>query len=141
MGRRRYAQVEHTADICVHVFGKDMGELFSNAAYAMFDMTYELGRVRESETRRIEVSAPDPEMAMVRLLSELIYLSESGSMVFKGFDVKCTRSKKGLKVVCKATGERFDASRHERRALIKAVSYYSLEIDEERGMANIVFDT
>lgn len=141
MGRPRYEQVEHTADICIRAFGKSMDEIFANAAFALFDQQYDLKHVSAKVSKRIEVSAPDPEIALVRFLSELICVSETGSIVFKEFDVQCKESKTGVKVSCVAKGELLDGSRHGKGILVKAIPYNMLEVDREKGMATIVFDT
>jgi SHS2 domain-containing protein len=140
MARRRYEQVEHTSDICIHAFGNDINEIFANAAYALFDQQYDLKEVKITGSRSLEISAPDPEIALVRFLSELLCISESESMVFKEFDVKCIESKDGVKVSCEARGDPLDGSRHGRGVLVKAIPYNMLDIDREKGMATIVFD-
>jgi SHS2 domain-containing protein len=141
MGRPRYEQVEHTADTCIRAFGKDLNEIFANAAFALFDQQFDLKHVTAKVSKRIEVSAPDSEVALVRFLSELLYVSETGSMVFKEFDVRCKGSRTGVKVSCVAKGEPLGGSRHGRGILVKAIPYNMLKVDVERGMATIVFDT
>ena len=41
----RYKLLEHTADAMVEAYGKDLGERFGNAAYAMFDLMTDLKKV------------------------------------------------------------------------------------------------
>lgn len=140
MSRRRYEQVEHTSDICIHAFGKDVNEIFANAAYALFDLQYKMRAIQTYVAVPIDVTAPEPEIALVRLLSELLYWSEKEEMVFKEFEVRCEESEGEITVSCIARGEPLDASRHGKGVLVKAISYHMLEIDREKGMATIVFD-
>ena len=39
---KRYEQFPHTSDIGIRVFGRDLKELFQNAAFAMFDTMADL---------------------------------------------------------------------------------------------------
>ena len=68
-----YRQLNHTADIGIEVWGADLGELFSHAAFALFDMAADVEGVRPTVTTPIEVEADDLEMLMVNWLNDLIY--------------------------------------------------------------------
>jgi SHS2 domain-containing protein len=142
----RYELMEHTADAMVRVRGRTLAEILINAAFAMFDLQYSLDRVEASEERKVEASAPDREMLLVRLLTALLSLSEAEEIVFKEFDVVATHDPMTggpgdrFRARCVARGERFDPARHERRIHVKAVTYHMLQVDEERGEAVVVFD-
>jgi len=43
----KYRLLEHTADLKVEIFGRDLPELFANAAFMLFDVMVDLKQVRE----------------------------------------------------------------------------------------------
>lgn len=133
--------MEHTADLCVRVRGEGVEDILVNAAYALFDLQYRLERVRTVEVRELRITAPDLEVALVRMLSDLICVSESESLVFRDFEVRCRADGGTVEVTCRAHGDRFDPGRHEPRLHVKAVSYHMLRFEPEEGYAIVVFDT
>ncbi|MBU3933351.1 MAG: archease, partial [Candidatus Omnitrophica bacterium] len=46
---KRYEIIDHTADIGLRAYGKDLKQLFTNAAYGMFDILADLKKVRAKE--------------------------------------------------------------------------------------------
>src|SRR4030065_348531 len=53
---KRYELIEHTADMGLAAYGKDLAGAFANAAYGMFSIIAELEEVKEGESRRIEIN-------------------------------------------------------------------------------------
>ncbi|UCG44398.1 MAG: archease, partial [candidate division WOR-3 bacterium] len=51
----RYRQLEHTSDIRVAILGKDLPELFANAAFCLFDILLDIAKVRETKTRSLSL--------------------------------------------------------------------------------------
>jgi len=70
---KRYEELGHTADIRFRIYGADERELFSNAAFALFDKMVDLSAVRASEAIEVEVSGADAEETLVNFLSEILY--------------------------------------------------------------------
>ncbi len=58
---KRYEMIDHTADIGIRVFGKDIAEVFSNSAYAMFDILTDPEKVEKKESYNVQVSANNIE--------------------------------------------------------------------------------
>ncbi|GAG16189.1 unnamed protein product, partial [marine sediment metagenome] len=54
---KRYEVIDHTADIGIKTYGKDLKELFVNAAYGMFDILADLKNVRAKEQLAIKLKA------------------------------------------------------------------------------------
>ena len=82
---KRYETFDHTADLGVRVFGRTCEEVFANAAFALFDLLTDLGKVQESLSYEIRLQAADREDLLVRWLSELLFLGESSGYLFKRF--------------------------------------------------------
>ena len=135
---KEFEILNHTADVGIIAYGKDMKEAFANAAKGMFSLITELDDVTEIEHRDIELSAPDRESLLVAWLNELIYIFDVDNILFKRFVI--TRlSSTHLKARC--YGEKVDASRHKLKLGIKAATYYMLEITKNDGIkVQVIFD-
>jgi SHS2 domain-containing protein len=117
----RFEEVEHTADIAIRVWGRDLAELFANAAYGMACQMADPDVVDPNAERLIELEAYDVETLLVTWLGELLYLSERDECVFTDFDVlEITPTR----LRARARG----GSVEEYRRHIKAVTFSELEI-------------
>ncbi len=140
MGRgKKFRLLDHTADLGILVYGRDLEELFSNAGEAFFDIITDLKRVRESTESIIRVEGPNLEDLMVRWLGELLYLHDVDGLLFRSFSIDEFRD--GM-LKARAKGETFDEKRHVIKTGIKAVTYHQIQVKKERGrwMARIIFD-
>ena len=136
----RYRTIDHTGDVGIKVYGKTLPELFSNAAYAFFDiMIKSLKRIEVKLEKEISLSANDSEQLLVQWLSEFLYLYETKGLIFKEFELRELREK-GLEAV--ARGEIFDPKRHRIQTAIKAVTYHGLKIEKKGSLFQtlIIFD-
>lgn len=132
----RYRLLEHTADSMVEAYGKDLGERFANAAFAMFDQMTDASKVVPKGELKIVLEGESKEQLLVDFLQELLFLHDTEGLVFSEFDVKTD----GRKLECAARGEKFDDRRHPKRALVKGVTYHGLEFDEKEGSITVLFD-
>jgi SHS2 domain-containing protein len=130
---------EHTADAGIVARGRDLPELFENAALGMFSLMAELAGVREREHREISVKGHDLETLMVQWLTELLYYLDAEDMLFSRFRVR--RLSDGA-LEAEAFGEPIDRDRHELHFGIKAVTRHMLEVTGEDGgyRSRILFD-
>jgi SHS2 domain-containing protein len=87
-GPRRFEEVEHTADRALHIHGRDLPELFVNAAAGMNSLmlSSDCGGVGTVE-KTIELEAIDAESLLVAWLSELAFWAETASLIFSRFDI------------------------------------------------------
>ena len=139
MAEKRYELIEHTADVGIKVYGKDLKELFANAAFGMFEVIADLKNVQAKAPIVLELDAPDTEELLVSWLRELLYEYNSNEILFKDF--KISQIDKGH-IKAKAFGEKLDTKKHQLRNEVKAVTYSDLKIKEtEEGLqAQIIFD-
>src|SRR3989338_5462333 len=84
---KRYEQFPHTADIGLRVFGKDLKELFENAAFAMFDTIADLEGLRGELEESFELQARNAEELLVAWLDELLYNFYTKQIIFFKFDI------------------------------------------------------
>jgi len=132
----RYKLLEHTADAMVEVHGKDLGERFGNAAYAMFDQITDLSKVTPTGELRVVMSGETKEQLLVDFLQELLFVHDTEDLVLSEFDVKTDG--KTLEAVVR--GEKFDEKKHSKRSVVKGVTYHRLEFDDQNGSLTILFD-
>jgi len=131
----RFEEVEHTADIALRVWGRDLAELFVNAAYGMACQMADLDEADRAVERSIELEAYDAETLLVAWLGELLYLHERDGCVFTDFDMlEVTPTR--LRAVARGGPVR------EHRRHIKAVTFSDLKIvyTDEGYETTIVFD-
>lgn len=135
---RKFEIVEHTSDIGIKAFGKDMAELFSNAATGMFSLITDLKKVREKEKFKITVQGRNREDLMVNWLSELLYRFDVDKIIPSGYDIlQISDSSLNAEV----NGEKYNESRHIIEREVKAVTYYRLKVEEKSCWeAQIIFD-
>jgi len=132
---RRFEEVDHTADIAIHVWGGDLAELFANGAYGMACQMADPDAVNQEIEHLIKLEAYDAETLLVSWLGELLYISERDGCVFTDFDVlEVTPTR--LRAVVRGGPVR------ERRQHIKAATFSDLKIVRtgEGYEATIVFD-
>jgi SHS2 domain-containing protein len=132
---KRFEEVEHTADIAIRVWGRNLAELFANAAYGMACQLADLEGVDPTIVHSISLEAYDVETLLVTWLGELLYLGERDACVFTEFDI---REVAPTRLQSVARGGRA----REYRNHIKAVTFNELEIRcAEAGCeTTIVFD-
>ncbi len=84
---KQFVEIEHTADIALHVWGHDLAKLFVNAAYGLACQLANFSEESQTLKRVVELEADDAEILLVTWLGELLYLGETDNCVFTRFDV------------------------------------------------------
>lgn len=137
--RMSFEVFEHTADIGVRVFGRDLAELLRNAALALMTLITDRESVRPDEKTVFELEAETGEELLIKMLSEILYLHQARKMVFCEAEMELTD---GYRLKGRLKGEKIDPGRHELLLDIKAATYHNLKIKRvnDRFMAEIVFD-
>lgn len=133
-----YGQVEHTADIALHIEANSKKALFAEAARGLFSLMVEDYDISEDKIWRVELSSPDIESLLVDWLNELIFLFETeGALISDAF----IHSIAGGQIKAKLAGENYDPNKHQLTRQLKAATYHALEIKKNSiWEATIVFD-
>ena len=134
---RRFRLIEHTADIGLAACGKTLPEAFANAAYGMFSIIADLRKVREVETRIVEVKEADAESLLFEWLNSLLYFFDAEMLLLKRFDIIEFDGRK-MRAMC--YGEKYDLSRHEIKIGVKSATYHMLKVDKEKNRVQVIFD-
>jgi SHS2 domain-containing protein len=130
-----FEEVEHTADIAIRVWGRDLAELFASAAYGMAYMLGGTDSKGRSIEHLVELQAYDTETLLVSWLGELLYLSEREESILTDFEMlEITPTR--LRAIARG------GPIGEHRQHIKAVTFSDLEIirTEAGYETTIVFD-
>jgi SHS2 domain-containing protein len=119
-----------TADVAFIAYGKNLNNLFANAALAMFEVMINTKQVKPKIKRDIKVDGNDLESLMFNWLNNLLIYVDGENLAFSKFDVKIDEKKFNLDAMCK--GEIIDNKKHETRTAVKACTYHKLEIKKEK---------
>ncbi len=134
---KKYQLIEHTADIGLVAYGRDLAQAFSNAAYGLFSIITDLRKVKKIESRPIELLEKSPEDLLFAWLNYLIYLFDAEQMLLKQCDIQ-EFAENHLKSTC--FGEKVDPMRHKIKLGVKAATYHLLNVDREKNQVRVIFD-
>lgn len=136
---KKYKILEHTADLEIRAWGRDLKELFCNMAKGMFHSISPesiRNKIPKSEKKeKISLSSPDKEALLVDWLNELLYLYNINRKIYLSFKI--------TKLTCKELeAEVFGVRPEEEELLIKAATYHNLKIIKKDGkwQATVIFD-
>lgn len=132
-----YSIVSHTADTGIETSARTLAEAIGNAAFAMFDLMYDLSRVPTEMAVTFVVGAPSPEDLLVDVLSELLLRSETDDVVFAAISVQ----ESARRATVDASGATA-LGRELRGPPIKAVTYHELRCEPTGGgwAVRVIFD-
>jgi len=136
---KKYDIIEHTADVAIKAYGKNLSEAFENAAKGMLDIITNNSEIESTGQYTIELEAPDLEQLLVDWLSELLFLNASQNLVFSFFKVNL--DEKNKKLSANVFGEKYNISKHKMGVEIKAVTYHMLEVRNKKPHhVQVLFD-
>ncbi|RMF25326.1 MAG: archease [Cyanobacteria bacterium J083] len=130
-----FEEIDHTADWAYRVRGKNLAELFIQAALGLYSLVGMELKPGERVTRSIQLNAIDTESLLVAWLNELLYLHETESLGFEQIDIEHIDGTNLKATVIGAPTQQWLKD-------IKAVTYHNLAIKKiESGLeVTIVLD-
>ncbi len=134
---KRFELIEHTADIGLIAYGHDLAEAFANAAYGLFSIIADLGRVQERESCQVELKEDDAETLLFEWLNYLLYVFDVEMLLLKRFDIERFDGST-LTAIC--YGEKYDPSRHRLKTGVKSATYHMLKVDREKNQVQVILD-
>jgi SHS2 domain-containing protein len=114
-----------TSDVMYEAYGRDLKELFENAAHALFSVICEIDKVQAVHEKEIEVKAENASELMINFLSELIASVDIDEMFYSEFDV-IEIDEKRLKCVCRGEEIRPELG----GTVVKAVTYHKYDFSK-----------
>ena len=120
------------ADIAFEAVGRDLPELFRDAADATMNVMIDnLDAIEPRETRNIELSNEKIDMLLFDFLQELIYFKDAERLLLRTREVRIDERDQKWFLTAEATGEPLDAARHHQRADVKAVTLHDFSVEKE----------
>ena len=134
-----YEILNHTADICVRVYGKSFDDLLRNAARTMMELVTDREKVNPSQEIEVKAHGETEEELLIHWLEEILFIHQVKKMVFRDFEAHLVSK---TEIQGKAFGESIDAEKHEIGLDIKAVTYHYLKIEyvADKLKVDVVFD-
>lgn len=135
----RYQYIDHTSDLGVEIYGKDLKELFANAMFAIFDNITDLSKVEIKQTTVIKLASQSIEDLFMDWLRELVFLFATNGFIGKDIEeLNITDNS----LIAKVAGEKFDRQRHIIKIEIKTPTYHMFRIEKlgDGYKATVIFD-
>jgi len=125
-----YLEEIGTADIAFEASGRDLAELFSDAADAMTNVMIDnIEAIQSREIRQIELTNDKIDMLLFDLLQELIFFKDAERLLLRLREVQIEEHNENYFLKTTAEGEELDAERHHQRADVKAVTLHDFSVE------------
>ena len=133
----KFSLIEHTADIGIKIQGNNLEELFESGFYGVLSIVAKR-RPPESESKVVELTAPDKESMLVDFLNEILYLVNIENWLPAKI-VELNIDENNLKSVI--SGKKF-SSTDIIKTEIKAATYHNINIKKNVDIweTNVIFD-
>jgi SHS2 domain-containing protein len=123
-----------TADIAFEATGRDLAELFSDAADATTNVMIDnIDAIQRRQTRQIELSSDNLDMLLFDFLQELIFLKDAEQLLLRMREIQIVDVDETYSIKAIAEGETIDAERHHQRTDVKAVTLHNFSVEETDG--------
>ena len=134
-----YEIFEHTADLGLRIRSPSLGQLYEEAATALFSVIVENpGDIRPERQSSFQLEADRRDELLHDWLGELLYEFHANHLLFSRFKV----SIQGNRLTATAGGELIDHQRHKIDAEVKAITYHGLKlVQQDNGwLAEVIVD-
>ena len=136
----KFEFLEHTADILIAAHGSNLGEVFENAALAMFEVMTDTTKINPTQEDTVEVSAEDEYALLYSWLEALLVKFEVNGMLYSQFKITSLEDTgEEFKLKASFWGEKFNAEKHPQKVAVKAVTYHRMEIIKEHDRMTVEF--
>lgn len=141
----RYDFLEHTADIKFRAYGKDLEELFTNSAEAMFSILIRPEVIKKRLKKQFTVQGNTLERLLYDFLEEFLFLMDTeGFMLSEIKDIKIiekTEDKDNifiLEAIC--IGD--SAENYNFSGDIKSITFHEMKLEQKKdqSLAEVVVD-
>ncbi len=138
----KFRFLEHTADAMFEAYGKDLSELFTNAALALETIQVELKTVSPKQKHTITLENNKIDMLLFDFLQELIFLKDAEQLLFSKFEIKINETSSKYRLTANCYGEKINPNKHTFDRDAKAVTLHKFEVKEESGKwsARVIVD-
>ncbi|MEA2037811.1 MAG: archease [Nanoarchaeota archaeon] len=116
-----------TSDVMFEAYGKDLKELFQNAAEALFSVICKIKDVKPEETEEYQVKAEKLEDLMINWLQALIAIVDTEQKFFSKFEIIEIDE---THIRAKLSGEQIKPELGE--TVVKAVTLYKYQFEKTK---------
>lgn len=136
---KRFELIDISGDAGVRAFGKDLPELFLNAAAGMYSLITDPEGVTAEKSIAIKAESTTLEGLLVSWLNELIFSFDTHGFIGRQIHIQKLRD---TRIMATVSGEDFNAEKHGTGLLLKAATYHKLKIErkEDHWEADVIFD-
>ncbi len=134
---------EHTADLGLRVFGRDLPDLFEAAGVGLFEIIVaNLDQVRPLVAEVVILQAETIPDLFLAWLNELIFRSETSHRLYGRFCVEVEDAASPAHLRATIEGEPIDRDRHILDHEVKAATHHGVSVGrvEEGWMAEVILD-
>lgn len=123
----------------VEITGRDLPELFGNAALCVFDVMLDRSRIRPDRSTEVVLEAADTAELFMEWLRELLFLFSTRGLAVATAEFTVLEPTRLSAVL---SGEPFSLERHGLKVELKAPTYhdYSLRETPAGWRATVIFD-
>lgn len=131
-----WQEIEHTADLALHLWAVDLPDLFATAARGMFAFVATSDATAPTRAVPVTLEALDVETLLIDWLNELLYWTEIAGLAFTAFEFEHLTP-------THLTATAYSKPIAEYRKYVKAATFHDLAVIEtpEGYETEIVFDT
>lgn len=131
----KYEILEHTADLKIKAYGKDLAELFINMALGLASQQVMPPKMVEDlkpngDWESIKIESPDLNSLFIDWLNEILYYSDVNKKIYTEFEIE-ELSEAPPKIKARIRG----IAVQQKNIEIKAATYHNLDIKKSRGHA------
>ncbi len=144
MPKYKFLENVAIADIAYEAYGKDLNELFENAAFAIFEISADLKTIDAKQKIEFVLENEKIDNLLYDFLSEILFFKDSKYMVFRNVKVTIAEDKKNNKYKLKSIleGDTINPEKQHLENDIKAVTMHMFELKKNKSgyKATIVVD-
>ena len=138
---KQYEFLDHTADLKIRAFGKNLEEAFINCAIGGFNFLTDTSKVAKKYKHKISLSAKRLESLLYDFLEELLFLLDTEDFILSEIkDLRISEFENEYQLSCHAFGDSF--KNYDVKGNIKSVTYSEMKIEkkENQVIIEIVLD-
>ena len=129
----KYKFLDHTADVMFEAYGKNLNEVFENAALAVFDVQCDLKKIKQKIKQKIKLKNENAEDMLFDFLEQLVYLKDAKYILFGNFKVEIKKIRDNYSLDAAAYGEKINPGKHELKTDVKAIPLHEFFLKKTKN--------
>ena len=135
----KYRYLPHTADAKIEAFGKDLNEVFSNAALAVYNIVTDTNKIKPAKEINIDINSENKESLLFDWISELLfYLDAEKYLLHSIKNISIKQHKNNITLKATLTGDSI-SDKYKLEGAVKSMTYNNMEIKQTARHTKAVF--